>query len=314
MGIKRLRNALSGSMRAVILAGSMLTASQAMSQIMISYDGNENRDMVTSIKSVSEDGIYTSDFDYNDNRSLKALNFKLVFTDETAPETASGVFEYTWDSNSLNVSASANGFFMGTFVLPLNNQHNLTNSNGFGDTPYTFQYEDNGYLASFTEENDRGILKWENSNLTEYTCDGYTRSFSYGGVENTTNIDFGITGFANDLGIMCLPLGKWSKDLPDYIKEIEDGQLIYEANLTYEKDEKGRISKITVDETEYENGVIDEKYVASMEISYSGNFDSAVESIEAISLTENIYDIMGHKLSSPTRGLNIINGKKVLVR
>lgn len=310
MEIKSLRKALNGSIRTVILAGSMLTASHAMSQIMISYDGNDNRDMVASVKSVLEDGIFTYDFDYNDNRSLKALHFKMVDTEETV----SGVLDYIWNSNSLNVSLSANGYIMGTIVLPLNNQHNVSNDNGFGDSPYTFQYDDKGYLVSFTEENDPGILKWENSNLREFTCDGYTRSFSYSGVENTTNIDFGITGFANDLGIMCLPLGKWSKDLPSYIKEIEDGQLIYEANLTYEKDEKGRISKITVDETEYENGVIDEKYVASMEISYSGNFDSAVESIEAISQAENIYDIMGHKLSTPTRGLNIINGKKVLVR
>ena len=75
---------------------------------------------------------------------------------------------------------------------------------------------------------------------------------------------------------MCLPLGKWSRNMPDNIKEYLDGTLSYDADIEYGLDDRGRITRMTAHSTEYEdNGKVYEE-TSTCDISYDEDFSSAI--------------------------------------
>ena len=117
-------------------------------------------------------------------------------------------------------------------------------------------------------------------------------------------MDFGVCSF-NPEGFFTLPIGKWSKNMPSNIKEYIDGKISYDGDIEYSLDEKNRIVKITLHETEYENGK-STKDDYSMNISYDENFSSGIQNISLFDTQERVYDLSGREMQGSFRGLNII--------
>ncbi|MGN0281994.1 MAG: hypothetical protein ACI4B3_06825 [Prevotella sp.] len=277
---------------------------QMQGQIMISYDGNDTKDMVASVKWIDNTESEEYVFNYNADRTLKSLQFTGIYGSET--ETAS--FNYSWSEGNLQLTGNINGEDIETIDLSLNAAHYATNDYSC-ETKYDFTYDQAGYMSSFTEDGYSATTTWENGNLKEYTLSDYKRTFTYGNTINTTNIDFGVHSLAVE-GFFCLPIGKWSKNLPTNIKEYLGGQLSYDGNFEYTFDEKQRVAKINVNVKEYEDNGESDSYSVTIEITYDENFISSVQKVTTENEAEAIYDISGRPLQSVGRGLNVIRSNK----
>lgn len=281
---------------------------RSTAQIMISYEGNNGKDMIASLKNVDGGDIEIYDFSYNNDRTLNSLKMTGYYEDETF----SLDFSYTWSDRRLSVLGKYDGFDVSAFDFDLNQSYCVVADETY-DCAYTFNYDADGYMVSMTEEGVPGTLTWEDGNLIDFQCGNYRRTLSYTNIDNNTNMDLGFCGVAME-GFPCMPLGKWSKQYPKYIAEYIDGQLSYEGFLDYVLDEKGRVIKMQLDAVEIENGKR-EPYTASMEISYDKTFETSIkDNVILQNISHEYYDINGRLLKTPKRGFNIIRGKDGITR
>ena len=294
--------------RAIIVSFTTFLAFQVQGQIMISYDGNANKDMVKSI-TTSEDGdTETYVFKYNTERTLKTLEYIGVYESES--EKAS--FNYSWQEGKLSLTGDIDGMSIGKVDFTLDAARRVTKDDS-GETVYTFTYDDAGYMSTVSEDGIRGTMKWEEGNVKEYILGEYKRVFTYGNIVNAANIDFGVSSFAFD-GFICLPLGKWSRNMPDNIKEYLDGTLSYDADIEYVLDDRGRITRMTLNSTNYEENGRFYKDTSILDISYDEDFASAIQFVTKEQAEEKIYDISGREVQNAGGGLSIIRSRDGKVR
>lgn len=282
---------------------SALLASQVQAQIMISYDGNENKNMVKSIHLLEGVDSETYVFRYNSDRTLAALEYTGIY--ESDSENVN--FNYSWQQGKLCISGDIDGMSFGTIEFPLNASHYVTKDVSM-ETEFLFTYDDSGYMTSFSEDGIPGTVKWEDGNVKEYIFGDYKRVYTYGDIANTANIDFGICSFADE-GFFCLPLGKWSRNMPDNLKEYHEGRLSYDANIEYIIDENNRITKMTVTGTEYEDNGTHSNESTTIEISYDDDFSSAIQMVTDETYMQRAYDLSGREVRNVERGLRIIRSK-----
>lgn len=296
-------------LRPMFMALCVLFSSNIMAQIMVSYDGNENRDMVKEIKyTMAYDVSVFYEFIYNDDRTLKTVTITGAGDKENGPFKIEN--NYIWQDDVLRVS-SYYGVDLGDIVYSLDKNHNvlkcISDDNEYEDYNYTFDYDDNGYINSFFN-NVKGKVKWENENIIEYVWGDYKREMTYSNIKNNTNMDFAFNQFFKEI-FTCLPIGKWSKMCPVNIKESYGGSLVYNGDLSYSYDSKGRIVKIITDAVEYNDGGV-YTYQDIMEISYYDNIGTSIENTTSDGGKDKIYNINGNELQNLQRGLNIIKTNK----
>lgn len=282
--------------------------SQTQGQIMISFDGNEGKDIVKSIESLEEGVEDTLSFTYNSDRTLASLNY--ICVDRYATEKSN--FNLSWQEGKLNLTGEMSGESIGNVSWSLNAAHCIT-VDETGDSPISYTYDSNGHLTTITQDGITGAVKWENENVTEYTLGDYKRTFTYGDVVNSANMDFGVLSF-NPEGFFALPLGKWSKNMPSNIKEYLNGRISYDADIEYSFDEKNRITKLIIHETEYENGKVVKNDEYSVNISYDENFASGIQHVSHSSTPQRVYNLSGMEIHVSSRGLNIIRNSDGSVR
>ena len=276
----------------------LLLPLSSSAQLHFSYDG-EDKHLVTRV--FSSDGLETEDYRFSYDEQKRLVNVRM--------EAYYGAyfdydFNYKWSDNRLNIIGTSEGEDLGTLSFGLNSFHCVT-SDDSNETKYQYSYDENGYITSFTEDGKKGTAVWENGDLTYQQCGGFKRVFEYGNIVNTSNIDFAFSGIGME-GFLILPLGKWSKHMPEKVSDYQNGKLIYECVLHYTTDTKGRITRINIDgkDMEDEDEVID--FFHWMDISYDET--SGIENIEGRTSkqTNKIFDINGRRLSKERRGLNII--------
>lgn len=298
---------ISTHFKTILTAFLTLMVSQTQGQIMISFDGNEGKDMVKSIQSLEEGSEQTISFTYNSDRTMASLNYLIV--DRYATEKSN--FNLSWQEGKLNLTGEMSGESIGNVSLSLNAAHCIT-VDETGDSPISYTYDSNGHLTTITQDGITGAVKWENENVTEYTLGDYKRTFTYGDVVNSANMDFGVVSF-NPEGFFALPLGKWSKNMPSNIKEYINGDISYDADIEYSLDEKNRIVKLIIHETEYENGKA-VKNENTIIISYDENFASGIQHVSHSSTPQRVYNLSGMEIHGLSRGLNIIRNSDGSIR
>ena len=102
--------------------------------------------------------------------------------------------------------------------------------------------------------------------------------------------------------------------MPDNIKEYLDGTLSYDADLEYVLDDRGRITRMTVNSTNYEENGRSYKETSILDISYDEDFASAIQFVTKEQAEEKIYDISGREVQNAGGGLNIIRSRDGKVR
>lgn len=276
----------------------LLLPESISAQLHFSYDGG-GKHLVTRV--FSSDGLETEDYRFTYDEQNRLVNVRMdayygIYLDYD--------FNYKWSDNRLNITGTSEGEDFGTLSFGLNSFHCVT-SDDSNETKYQYNYDGNGYITSFTEDGKKGTAVWENGDLTYQQCGGFKRVFEYGNIVNTSNIDFAFSGIGMD-GFLILPLGKWSKHMPEKVSDYQNGKLIYECVLQYTTDAKGRITRINIDgkDMEDEDEVID--FFHRMDISYDEA--SGIENVKDCSSKPlyKIFDTDGRRLSKVQKGLNII--------
>lgn len=232
------------------------------------------------------------------------------------------VFEYDDISGKITIKGLMPGYKgghedKGTYVLTIAGGRitNISEVTGYGEEyAYDLSYNSQGEWTglSMGGETIRQYM-WENGNMVKMIAEEYVSE-----VTAFTDIDypssfpfFYIPGMEYDAFDMPSALfhfgnlfGKRHAKLPASAKSD------YDINYSYTLDAEGNIVEI-VQILEVWEGYFDyERLVFHYEDATSSIDNIRVKSDEV----NSIFDLSGHRLTSPQKGINIINGKKVIVK
>ena len=268
---------------------------------------------------------YSSFFEYDSEKRVSKIEYA---------DGSIATIEY--GNNQIVATISETDFFFGTtysiWTMDIENNHivkDVLTRNGETYEIYLYSYDSQDQLVRVERqvpvEPDRAMtfdIEWTDGHPTlcsETWLNGKyaaTHEYTYTSIEDQTLANFYVTPFnyMDNLKDKLLPLfychnyyGKRHKYLPQGHKQTYS---IYKGNTTtkegwentfdYQKDSKGRISQISDGEGKTVTLFWDET-------------DTAVKTIIAEDTkSSDIYSLDGRLLKKPSKGINIIDGKKAL--
>ncbi|MRX46637.1 hypothetical protein GJJ64_05510 [Pedobacter sp. HX-22-1] len=182
-----------------------------------------------------------------------------------AYDNSTNTYTLTYDSqNRITNQASSDGSFTRSFTYNASIITEVTNENGFiynytysldgnnrivkeqsgSEVIATYKYDNNGYLSEIGRNGQIISLKWENGNLVEKDNGNGKTTYTYYEDTAPTSHLVVIGEFVSESGALYNYFGKTPKNL---LKE-KSGNV-----YTYEKDNQGRVTKVTVTSGDYKD-------------------------------------------------------------
>ena len=234
------------------------------------------------------------------------------------------VFEYDDISGKITVKGLMPGFnrgceYKGTYVLTIAGGRitNVSGVTGYGEEyAYDLSYNSQGEWTGLSMGGETVYQNiWENGNMVKRIIgDRFAEVTAFTDIDYPSFFPFFYTP-GSEYGIFDTPsplyhfgnlFGKRHAKLPASAKTGYDVGI----NYSYTLDAEGNIVEI-VQILEVWEGYFDyERLVFHYEDATSSIDNIRVRSDEV----NSIFDLSGHRLTSPQKGINIINGKKVIVK